>query len=207
MYNISDMITIDIQGNKRTEFGKKGSKIDRKNGLIPAVLYGGDDVVHFSVTPKSVKNLIYTPDFKVAHLNIEGKEYKAILKDAQFNSITDELIHIDFLRLIEKSPVRVEVPLRFKGVSPGVKVGGKLLQQMRKIKIKTTPEFLVEELKADISKLDLGQSLRVSEVIVPEGVEIMANKQIPVAIIEIPRALKAAAAAAAKEDKGPKKKK
>lgn len=201
------MITIDIQGNKRTEFGKKGSKIDRKNGLIPAVLYGGDDVVHFSVTPKSVKNLIYTPDFKVAHLNIEGKEYKAILKDAQFNSITDELIHIDFLRLIEKSPVRVEVPLRFKGVSPGVKVGGKLLQQMRKIKIKTTPEFLVEELKADISKLDLGQSLRVSEVIVPEGVEIMANKQIPVAIIEIPRALKAAAAAAAKEDKGPKKKK
>ncbi len=202
------MTTIDIQGNKRTEFGTKGSKIDRKNGLVPAVMYGGSEVVHFAVTPKSVKHLIYTPDFKVANLNIDGKEYKAILKDAQFNAITDQLIHIDFLRLIENTPIKVEVPLRFKGVSPGVKLGGKLLQQMRKIKIKTTPEKLVDELNADISKLDLGQSLRLSEVIVPEGVEIMAkNKQTPVALIEIPRALKAAAAAAAKEEKGAKKKK
>ena len=206
MHNFTDMTSIDITGNKRTEFGKKGSKSDRKNGLIPAVLYGGDDVIHFSVTPKSVKHLVYTPDFKIAHLNIDGKEYKAILKDAQFNTVTDELIHIDFLRLIENSPVKVEVPLRFKGVSPGVKVGGKLIQQMRKVKIKTTPEYLVDELRADITKLDLGQSLRVSEVIVPEGVEIMVNKQSPVALIEIPRALKAAAAAAAKEEKGKKKK-
>jgi large subunit ribosomal protein L25 len=200
------MISLEIQGTKRSEFGKKGSKTDRKNGNVPAVLYGGDEVIHFTVTPASVKHLIYTPDFKIADLNIDGKHYRAILKQSQFHPVTDELLHIDFLRLIEKTPIKVEVPLRFKGVSPGVKVGGKLIQQIRKIKIKTTPEFLVDELKADISKLDLGQALRVREVIVPNGVEIINNGATPVALIEIPRALKAAAAAEAKAEKGGKKK-
>jgi large subunit ribosomal protein L25 len=202
------MISLEIQGTKRAQFGKKGSKIDRKNGNVPAVLYGGDEVIHFTVTPASVKHLIYTPDFKIAELDIDGKQYRAILKQSQFHPVTDELLHIDFLRLIEKTPIKVEVPLRFKGVSPGVKVGGKLIQQIRKIKIKTTPEFLVDELKADISKLELGQALRVREVIVPEGVEVINNGATPIALIEIPRALKAAAAAEAKakNEKGGKKK-
>jgi large subunit ribosomal protein L25 len=201
------MTTIEVQGTKRSEFGKKGAKLDRKNGQVPAVMYGGDEVVHFTVTPASVKHLIYTPDFKIADLDIDGNHYKAIIKSIQFHPVTEQLLHIDFLRLIANTPVKVEVPLRFKGVSPGVKVGGKLIQQVRKIKIKTTPEHLVDELKADISKLDLGQSLRVKEVIVPQGVEIINNAAIPVALIEIPRALKAAAAAAAKEVKGGAKKK
>ncbi|MBK8627089.1 MAG: 50S ribosomal protein L25 [Saprospiraceae bacterium] len=202
------MISVEIQGNTRSEFGKKGSRIDRNNGNVPAVMYGGNEVIHFTVTPSGVKNLIYTPDFKIADLNIDGKHYKAILKSAQFHPVSEQLLHIDFLRLIDKTPIKVDVPLRFKGVSPGVKVGGKLIQQLRKIKIKTTPEKLVDELKADISKLELGQALRVREVIVPEGVEIINNPATPVALIEIPRALKAAAALAAKEDaKGGKKKK
>jgi large subunit ribosomal protein L25 len=201
------MTTIDIQGTTRSDFGKKGSKSDRNSGNVPAVMYGGNDVMHFTVTPASVKNLIYTPDFKVAHITLDGKLHKAILKSAQFHPVSEELLHIDFLRLIDKTPVKVEVPLRFKGASPGVKVGGKLIQQLRKIKIKTTPEFLVDELKADISKLDLGQALRVREVIVPNGVEILNNAATPVALIEIPRALKAAAAAEAKAAAGGKKKK
>ena len=159
-------------------------------------------------TPAGVKNLIYTPDFKIAELTIDGKPYRAILKAAQFHPVSDALLHVDFLRLIEKTPIKVEVPLRFKGVSPGVKVGGKLIQQVRKIKIKTTPEYLVDELKADISSLELGQALRMKEVIVPKGIEILNNMATPVALIEIPRALKAAAAAEAKAvDKGAKKKK
>jgi large subunit ribosomal protein L25 len=200
------MTSVEIQGTKRTEFGKKGSRNDRNSGHVPAVMYGGKEVVHFTVTPAGVKHLIYTPDFKIAELVIDGKNYKAILKSAQFHPVTDALLHIDFLQIIAKTPIKVEVPLRFKGVSPGVKVGGKLIQQLRKIKIKTTPEFLVDELKADISKLDLGQALRVREVIVPQGVEIINNGATPVALIEIPRALKAAAAAEAKAEKGKKKK-
>lgn len=201
------MVTVDIQGTKRTEVGKKGSNQDRKNGNIPAVVYGGNEVMHINVTPASVKHLIYTPDFKLASLDIEGKQYKAILKQVQFHPVTNEVIHIDFLRLLDKTPVKVEVPLRFKGASPGVKVGGKLIQQVRKIKIKTTPEAIVDELKADISSLDLGQSIRVRDIIIPAGVEIVNNPSTPVALIEIPRALKAAAAAEAKAklEKGKKK--
>ena len=202
------MITVQIEGSSRSEFGKKGSKKDRGNGTVPAVMYGGNETIHFTVTPASVKHLIYTPDFKLADLDIDGKKYKAILKHVQFHPVSEEILHIDFLRLIDNTTIKVEIPLRFKGTSPGVKLGGKLIQQLRKIKIKTTPEFLVDELKADISKLDLGQALRVREVIIPKGVEILNNGATPVALIEIPRALKAAAAAEAKAaDKGAKKKK
>jgi large subunit ribosomal protein L25 len=205
---IFDMTTIEIKGTTRSDFGKKGSKNDRSNGLVPAVMYGGNETIHFTVTPASVKHLVYTPDFKIADIDVDGKNYRGILKSVQFHPVTEQLLHIDFLRLVEKTPIKVEVPLRFKGSSPGVKLGGKLIQQIRKIKIKTTPEFLVDELKADISKLDLGQALRVREVTVPQGVEIMNNGATPVALIEIPRALKAAAAAEAKAaDKGAKKKK
>jgi large subunit ribosomal protein L25 len=196
------MVTLEINATSRHGFGKKGSKTDRKSGNVPAVMYGGEEVLHFTVTKVGVKHLIYTPDFKVAEIVLDGKKYSAILKSAQFHPVSEELLHIDFLRLIPKTPIKVEVPLRFKGTSPGVKLGGKLIQQLRKIKIKTTPESLVDELKADISKLDLGQALRVREVIVPAGVEIMNNGATPVALIEIPRALKAAAAAEAKAAAG-----
>jgi len=200
------MVSVEIQGNTRSEIGKKGSKLDRRNGLIPAVLYGGNEVIHFNVTPASVKNIIYTPDFKLASLTINDVQYRAILKHVQFDPVRDQVIHIDFLKLIDKTPIKVEIPLRFKGSSPGVKLGGKLIQQVRKIKIKTMPENLVDELKADISSLDLGQSLRVKDVIVPKGIEIINNSSTPVALIEIPRALKAAAAAEAKAGKEAKKK-
>ncbi|MFZ1704583.1 MAG: 50S ribosomal protein L25 [Saprospiraceae bacterium] len=199
------MVSVDIQGNVRTEVGKKGSSSDRKNGLIPAVLYGGENVKHFTVTPAAVKTLVYTPDFKLAVINIGGDTHRAILKQVQFHPVTDQIIHIDFLRLIDKTPIKVEIPLRFKGTSPGVKLGGKLIQQVRKVKVKTTPESLVHELYADISGLDLGQSLRVKDIIVPKGIEVVNNASTPVALIEIPRALKAAAAAEAKLDKGKKK--
>ncbi len=202
------MVTIEINASSRHGFGKKGSNADRKSGNVPAVMYGGEEVLHFTVTPAGVKNLIYTPDFKVAEINLDGKKHRAILKSAQFHPVSEELLHIDFLSLIPNKAFKVEIPLRFKGVSPGVKLGGKLIQQLRKIKIKTTPESLVDELKADISKLDLGQALRVREVIIPKGVEILNNAATPVALIEIPRALKAAAAAEAKAaGKDTKKKK
>ena len=199
------MTSIEIQGSVRNEFGKQGSRNDRNNGHVPAVMYGGNEVLHFTVTPAGVRHLIYSPDFKIADLDIDGKHYKAILKQVQFHPVSEQILHIDFLRLVDKTPVKIEVPLRFKGTSPGVKVGGKLIQQVRKIKIKTTPEHIVDELKADISSLDLGQALRVRDIIVPKGVEIINNPATPVALIEIPRALKAAAAAEAKAEKGKKK--
>ena len=196
------MEIIAINGTSRADFGKKGSAKMRKEGLVPAVLYGGDQVVHFGVTPKSVKTLIYTPDFKIAEITVDGKVYKSIIKDTQFHPLTDNLIHIDFLELVPKKTIKVAVPVSFtgSGSAPGVKGGGKLLQNLRRVKIKTTPEHLVDTLELDVSDLELGQSIRVRDIKEQEGIEIMSPAGTPVATIEIPRALRSATDAAAKEE-------
>jgi large subunit ribosomal protein L25 len=169
-------------------------------------LYGGQDVVHFSVTLNDVKNLIYTPDFRVANLTIDGIEFRCIVNDYQLHPLTSQLTHIDFLSLVEGQKVKLEVPIRTKGVSPGVKLGGKMQLKLRRAKIKTLPEMMVTELFIDISSMDLGQSLRARDVQIPEGIELLNSPSIPVVTIEIPRALRSAAAAEAKDTGGKKKK-
>jgi large subunit ribosomal protein L25 len=154
--------------------------------------------VHFTTTGKEVKNLIYTGDFKLAELEIGGAKVKAIVKEVQFHPVTDQILHIDFLRLIEGTPIKVELPVRFRGTSPGVRIGGKLIQNLRKVKVKTLPKDLVDQVLIDISSLELGQSIRVRDIDANEGVEIMNAPGIPVATIEIPRAMRSAATAAAK---------
>ncbi len=195
------METIAITGQPRAGLGKKPSKDLRNDGRIPCVLYGGQDVVHFSVTLNDVKNLIYTPDFRVANLTVDGINFRCIVKDYQLHPLTSNLTHIDFLSLVDGQKVKLEVPVRTKGVSPGVKLGGKLQQKLRRVKVKTLPEEMVTELFIDISPLDLGQSLRVRDIQVPAGIELLNSPSIPVVTIEIPRALRSAAAAEAKDTK------
>ncbi len=195
------MQAVAIQGNKREGTGKKATKAVRKEGQVPCVIYGGEDVVYFSQTELAFRDVVYTPDFKLAEINIDGNTYKCILKDIQFHPVTDRVLHIDFLELIPGQAVKAEVPIRCVGVSPGVKLGGKLIQDLRRAKIKTTPEALVDSLSVDISGLDLGQSVRVRDIAVPEGVELMNAQAIPVATVEIPRALRSAASKAEKEAK------
>lgn len=195
------METIAITGQPRAGLGKKPSKDLRNDGRIPCVLYGGQDVVHFSVTLNDVKNLIYTPDFRVANLTVDGINFRCIVKDYQLHPLTSNLTHIDFLSLVDGQKVKLEVPVRTKGVSPGVKLGGKLQQKLRRVKVKTLPEEMVTELFIDISPLDLGQSLRVRDIQVPAGIELLNAPSIPVVTIEIPRALRSAAAAEAKDTK------
>lgn len=193
------METVAINGELRTGTGKKASKQDRKSEVVPCVLYGKDGVVHFTTTSAALKPLIYTGDFKLANIQVDGTDSQAIIKDVQFHPVTDEVLHVDFLKLIPNHPVKVEVPVRFKGTSPGVKLGGKLQQSLRRVKIKTTPEKLVDELKVDISTLDMGQSVRVRDLEVGENIEIMVEGATPIATIEIPRALRSAAAKAKTE--------
>lgn len=189
------METIAISGNSRTDVGKKATKALRKDGLVPCVIYGGEKVIHFSSTPKSFKHLIFTPDFKLADLNIDGQTYQCILKDAQYHPVTDEIVHLDFLQLVPNKTVKVNIPVGFKGVSPGVKGGGKLVSKLRTLKIKTTPEKIVNKLFVDISSLELGDSVRVRDVEISDGMEVMNPGATPVASVEVPRALKSAAAA------------
>lgn len=188
------MNTIAFTATPRTGTGKKPTKAIRKEGGIPCILYGKDTNVSFSTTHKDIKGLIYTPDFKVAEISLDGTVHRCIIKDVQFHPVTESILHADFLKLEEGHPVKLEVPIRFKGSSPGVKLGGKLQQSLRRAKIKTTPDKIVNELYADISELELGHSARVRDLEVPEGIEVLNAMGIPVVTVEVPRALKSAAA-------------
>lgn len=191
------MQTVAINAQARPELGKKATKSYRNQGLIPCVMYGNGTAIHFTTTLNEVKTAIYTPDFKLVEVTLEGQSYQCIVKEVQYHPTKENILHIDFLQLIEGNPVKLEVPLRFFGNSPGLKAGGKLVQSIRRIKIKTLPSNMVDELRLDISSLELGQSIRVRDIKVDDNIEILIPSGTPVALIEIPRALRAAAAAAA----------
>ena len=185
---------ISIQGATRTDFGKSASKQMRNAGKIPCVLYGGEDLVHFTTTPADVRHLIYTPDLVLAEVTVEGQMHRCLVKEVQYHPVSDKILHIDFQKLVKGSPIKVEVPLRLVGSAKGVKSGGKLLQKVRRVKIKAMPENMVDELSVDVSDLDLGQSIRVRDIKAVSGIEILPPPGTPVASIEIPRALRGAAA-------------
>lgn len=189
------MESVKVSGEVRENIGKKSSKASRREGLVPAVLYGAGDPVHFTIKALDVRSLVYTPEFKLAELNVGGKTYKAIVKDHQFHPVTDQLRHIDFLALKDGHPIKVEVPVVFEGTSPGVRAGGKLQIAVRRVKIKTTPENLVDKLVLNIGKLELGAAIRIRDIAAIEGVEIMNPGGQPVASVEVPRALRSAATA------------
>lgn len=202
------MQTVAIEGVIRQEVGTKHAKAARREDNVPCVIYGGGEVIHFSADVTAFKSLIYTPDFKVAEIKIGDATMRAILKDAQFHPVSDKLLHVDFLQLVAGRNVKAQVPVNITGVAPGVKQGGKLQQQLRKVSIMATPEALVDHVTVDISKLDLGQSVRVRDIVPVEGVTVLNEPATPVAAIEIPRALRSAMMEAAKADaKAAKKKK
>ena len=193
------MEILAVTGQTRTDLSKGATSAARREGNIPAVLYGGDEVIHFTTTKKQVKNLIYTPDFKLVEITVEGKTHRAILKDVQFHPVTDDILHIDFLRLIEDHPIKVSLPVRFKGIAVGVKSGGKLQQNLRRVKVKTTPDKLIDQIVVDVTTIEMGQSVRVRDIQVKEGIEILSPASQPLATIEVPRVLRSATSAAEKE--------
>jgi large subunit ribosomal protein L25 len=193
------MNVIGLAATKRSVTHGSSVKGVRKDKRVPGVLYGLEENVHFSVDARELRKLIYTPHFSLIDLECEGKTTRCIIKDYQAHPVSDEIQHIDMLALKEGRKVKVEIPVRFVGVSPGVKAGGKVISKLRKVKIKTTPENLVSEFTVDISHLTLGQSVRVKDMIVGEDVEVLNPGPIPMATVEVPRALKSAAS---KEEEG-----
>lgn len=191
------MKTISFKGEKR-DTNTKASKL-RKEGRIPAVLYGGKVLEHFSVTQNDIKALIYTPDFKLGEVEIDGSKHRCIVKDVQYHPLKDTIEHMDFLAVEEGRKLNVDIPVRFKGVSPGVKNGGTLMQSLRRVTVKLDPANLVDELYIDISELELGDSVKVRDIEDADNIEFMVNTNIPVASVEVPRALKSAEAEAEAE--------
>ncbi|MBP6172548.1 MAG: 50S ribosomal protein L25, partial [Saprospiraceae bacterium] len=171
------------------------AKSYRKEGLVPCVLYSKEENIQFNATNADLKSLIYNPDFKYADIVLGGKTHRCILKEIQWHPVTDAVVHIDFLKLVPGTSIKVELPLRLKGAAAGVKSGGKMVQRMRMIKIKTVPEHLVSELFVDITTLDLGQTMRIRDISPEKGIEIITPAATPIVSIEIPRALKTTEAA------------
>ena len=160
------MKTFELKGEIRTDFGKKAASSLRKENLVPCNLYGGKDSenLNFTVQYTDILKLIYTPDVFVIDLTVGDKEMKAVLKEVQFHPVKDQVLHIDFLHVYEDVPVVVEIPVRLEGLAKGVKAGGKLSLDLRKLKVKALYKHLPETLNIDVTKVALGKSIQVGEL-------------------------------------------
>ncbi|WP_114781390.1 50S ribosomal protein L25/general stress protein Ctc [Botryobacter ruber] len=194
------MKQLEIIGFKRANLGKQVSKDLRNESFVPGVLYGGAEQVHFYAPAILFRDLVYSPEVYEVDLNIEGTHYRAILQDLQFHPVNEMLLHVDFLELQEDKPVKIDVPVKFVGTSPGVIVGGKLVTKLRKLRVKALPANLPDSVEVDISDLELGKSIKVSKV-KPANYEILTNANAPIATVTIPRALKSAQAEEARGKK------
>ena len=135
------MKIIAISGSPRENVGKRDAKELRYEGKVPAVLYGGKEQAHFAVVITELKDAIYTPEANFLEIDINGKKTKAIIKELQFHPLTDVLLHVDFLQLFDDKEIVMEIPVRLEGTSPGVKMGGKLVQKLRKLRVKSFPKI------------------------------------------------------------------
>ena len=183
------MKTVTIEGQLRTEFGKKATRQIRSQELVPGVIYGGAAEINFSASAKALKPLVYTPEFQLVEIKISGNVYKCILKDLQFDRVTDELIHIDLLELVEDKKVIAQLPIKFTGASIGVKNGGILITKIKSLKVKTYPKHLKEFIEVDVTSLDLNGNIRVEDV-KEKDMEIMNSPRIPIASVVLTRQLK-----------------
>ncbi|MBO9200951.1 MULTISPECIES: 50S ribosomal protein L25 [Niastella] len=200
------MKSITIEGQLRTEIGKKATRQLRSQGLVPGVIYGGTQEIAFAAPVLAFKPIVYTPDFQLAEIKVDGKSYKCIMKDLQFDKVTDQLSHVDFLELVQDRPVIATIPVKFTGASQGVKDGGRLITKVKSLKVKSLPQHLKENIEVDITELQLNGNIRVEDVNEP-NYEILNSPRIPIASVVMTRQLKqeeAAAPAAATKAAAPK---
>ena len=199
------MKSIAISGSVRQNVGKRDAKELRYEGQVPAVLYGGATQTHLSVSAADLKPVLYTPEVVFVELNIDGKTVKAIVQDAQFHPLTDLVRHIDFLELSDDKEVSMNIPIKLTGTSPGVKMGGKLVQKLRKLRIKALPGNMPQEVEVPMESLEVGHSFRVDQVKF-ENAKVLNNADDTIVSVIMSRALRQAEQEAAKAAKGAKKK-
>ncbi|MBZ4674386.1 MAG: large subunit ribosomal protein [Bacteroidota bacterium] len=191
------MKTFELKGEIRNDFGKKAAKTYRSQGLIPCVVYGGsnEENLNFLVKSGDVRKLIYTPEVQLVSLDLGSKKMRAIIKEIQFHPVKEEILHIDFLHVFDDVPVVMEIPVQLEGLAEGVRAGGKLSLDMRKLKVKALADKLPEKLVIDVEKLQLGKSIQVGELQF-EGLEILNAKNAVVCRVQLTRAARGAAAKA-----------
>ena len=194
------MKEITINAQARTEYGKKASRDLRRAGQIPAVFYGvekGENGLpvakSIQISEKELAKLLYTPNVYIVNLVVDGKPVKAILKDLQCDFVTDRPVHVDFYQITEDKPVVLEIPVKLNGLAEGVRAGGKLALNVRKLAVKALYTQFPDTLDIDVTNLALGKSMKVAELSY-EGLEIITSKEVVVCAVRMTRAARAAAA-------------
>lgn len=183
------MKTVVIEGQLRSEFGKKASRDLRAEGMVPAVIYSGKELVHFYAPTLAFRSIVYTPDFMTAEVKVGGNSYPCLLKDLQFDAVTDKLTHVDFQELVEDRKIAAQLPLKFNGLAEGVRGGGRFVPKMKYLKVRTYPKYLVENIEVDITNLKLNGNIRVEDI-QREHLEIMNAPRQPIASVVMTRVLK-----------------
>jgi large subunit ribosomal protein L25 len=166
------MKSVSISGSPRVNVGKKDAKASRRNGLIPCVIYGGKEQIHFVVDEKELKKLVYTPEVFKSDIKVGDNQYSAIMQEIQMHPIKDKIVHIDFRELIPGKFITIELPVKITGTSPGVRDGGLLKQNFRKLKVSAQPENFLENITVDISGLKVGQGIKIADLNYP-GVKFL----------------------------------
>jgi len=158
------MKTIAISGSPRENVGKRDAKELRYEGKVPAVLYGGKEQAHFAVVITELKDAIYTPEANFIEITLGTQKIKAIIKELQFHPLTDLLLHVDFLQLFDDKEILMEIPVKLTGTSPGVKMGGKMVQKLRKLRVRAFPKDMPQAVEVSITKLEVGNLFRVRDL-------------------------------------------
>lgn len=187
------MKTFQLAGQSRTDLGKKAAKALRSESKVPAILYGTEQVVSFTVEQSAIRNLIYTPEIFVVELTIDGKTCNVILQDIQFHPVTDEVLHLDFLQIFEEKPIIIEVPVKLEGLAEGVRQGGKLSLEMRKLRVRSLYKNVPENLVINVSELGLGKSIQVGQLSF-DNLELLNAKNAVVCAVKLTRAARGAMA-------------
>ena len=200
------MKSITIKGSERESVGKVATKALRNAGMVPCVIYGGNQPVHFAAEEKAFKSLVYTPNAHTVAIELGKDSYNAVLQDIQFHPISDGILHIDFFQLSEDKEIIMEVPVNIVGTSPGVLLGGVLNLNQRRLKVKALPKNLPDFVEANISELQMGNKLYVTKL-PTKDFKLMHPDNTVVCQVKISRAAMKAAQEAAKAEKGGAKKK
>ncbi|MDZ4714640.1 MAG: 50S ribosomal protein L25/general stress protein Ctc [Cytophagales bacterium] len=191
------MKTVEIIGYHRANLGKTAAETIRKDGLVPCVLYGGGEQVHFSAPVILFRELVYTNEAHFVHLDIEGDECQAILQEIQFHPVSEIILHADFLRIAEDRKIKMDIPTRLVGKAPGVDKGGALVRKRATLKVVALPKDMPDHIDVDCSELDFHHAVKVSDMKIP-NLTFVDPPKASIAVVEISRATKLAAEDAAK---------
>ncbi len=192
------MKTTSLKAKKREELGKRYTKVMRRQGIVPAVVYGEGSADHIAVNTRDLKTSVFTSDTYIVNLDIEGEKVDTIIREIQFHPVKDSIEHIDFMKVSNDKPVILTLPVNMVGTPKGVTVGGRLITKLRKIKVRGVPSQLPSTINIDVSDLELGGTIKIKDANIT-GIDIVTPESTAVASVEIPRSLRSASAAAQKE--------